>query len=155
MISNQAYLFAIFIIIGVIICLLFDFFRILRRVFKTADFITYIEDIIFWILTGFIVLYSVFTFNNGEIRIFMFLGIMLGVIAYMLFLSKYIIKINVKIFNFVKLIIKTPIMFIYKILKKYLFNPINIVIINIGKFSTKFVHKKDKILKHPEKTAKN
>ena len=51
MISNQANLFLIFTINGVIIGLLFDFFRILRRSFKTKDIITYIEDIIFWILT--------------------------------------------------------------------------------------------------------
>ncbi len=147
MISNQAYLFAIFIIVGVIIGLVFDFFRILRKVFKTADIITYIEDIIFWILTGFIVLYSVFTFNNGEIRIFMFLGILLGVIIYMIFFSKYIIKINVKILKFIKLIIKTPIVFIYKLLKKYLFNPIHIVIINISKFSSKLIHTSKKSCK--------
>ena len=147
MISNQAYLFAIFIIVGVIIGLVFDFFRILRKVFKTADIITYIEDIIFWILTGFIVLYSVFTFNNGEIRIFMFLVILLGVIIYMIFFSKYIIKINVKILKFIKLIIKTPIVFIYKLLKKYLFNPIHIVIINISKFSSKLIHTSKKSCK--------
>ena len=65
MIENQAYLFIIFVINGILIGLLFDFFRILRRSFKTNDFMTYVEDIIFWILTGLIILYSIFTFNNG------------------------------------------------------------------------------------------
>lgn len=53
MISNQANIFLIFTINGVIIGLLFDFFRILRRSFNTKDIITYIEDILFWILTRF------------------------------------------------------------------------------------------------------
>lgn len=51
MIGNQANLFLIFTINGVIIGLLFDFFRILRKSFNTKDFVTYIEDILFWILT--------------------------------------------------------------------------------------------------------
>ena len=77
MVTNQAYLFLIFIINGIIIGVLFDFFRILRKTIKTKDVITYVQDILFWILTGFIVLYSTFTFNNGEIRIFMFIAILI------------------------------------------------------------------------------
>ena len=64
MVTDQALLFLIFIVNGIIIGLLFDFFRILRRSFKTKDFITYIEDILFWVLTGLLLLYSIFTFNN-------------------------------------------------------------------------------------------
>ena len=70
--ENQAYLFMIFIFNGFLISILFDIFRILRKSFKTIDFITYIEDILFWILTTFIILYSVFKFTNGELRVFLF-----------------------------------------------------------------------------------
>ena len=94
MVTNQAYLFLVFVINGILIGVLFDFFRILRKTFKTKDIITYIEDFLFWILTGIILLYSIFTFNNGEIRLFMLLGILLGTIIYMIFISSYVIKIN-------------------------------------------------------------
>ena len=93
MVENQAYLFLIFVINGLIIGLLFDFFRILRRSIKTSNIITYIEDVLFWILTGLLVLYNIWYFNNGEIRIFMFLGIILGVLIYMSTLSNIIVKI--------------------------------------------------------------
>ena len=82
MILNQSYLFLIFTINGIIIGLLFDVFRILRRTFKTS---------------GFILLYSIFAFANGEIRFYMFLGAFLGCLIYMLALSKTFIKVNVKI----------------------------------------------------------
>ena len=72
MAQNQAYLFLVFSLTGVIIGILFDFFRILRRSIKTPNIITYIQDILFWILTGIIVLYSIWYFNNGELRIFVF-----------------------------------------------------------------------------------
>lgn len=137
---NQAYLFLIFTLNGFVIGLLFDFFRILRRSFKTNDIITYIEDIIFWIISGFIVLYSIFIFNNGEIRLFMFLAIAIGIILYILLLSNYIIKINVyiidkikKIVLFILKIILIPIKFIFKILRKMFFKPINFICINFKK----------------------
>lgn len=136
MVTNQAYLFLIFMVNGIIIGILFDFFRILRKSFKTADLITYIEDILFWILAGIILLYSIFVFNNGEIRLFMFLAVILGTIIYMLIASKYVIKINVTIITFVKKILLVPINFIAKILRKIFFKPISFVIINIKKIST-------------------
>ena len=47
MAQNQAYLFLVFSLTGVVIGVLFDFFRILRRSIKTSNTITYIEDILF------------------------------------------------------------------------------------------------------------
>lgn len=147
MATNQAYLFFIFTMNGILIGLLFDFFRISRKVFKTNDVMTYIEDILFWILTGIIVLYSIFAFNNGELRLFMFLGIVLGAFLYMIFISSYVIKINVKIINFLMI----PFKFIYKILHKLFLKPVNFLIINIRKSFTNFGIKIYNTLKRPKK----
>lgn len=144
MIINQSYLFAIFMINGIIIGILFDIFRILRKIIKTSDMFTYLEDIIFWILTGATILYSAFVFNNGQIRLFMFLAIILGCFIYMIFLSSKVIKINVTIINFIKQILikilkilALPFQYIYKLLRKILLNPIVLVFINIRK---KFIY---------------
>lgn len=148
MMENQAFIFMIFIINGILIGLLFDFFRIMRRTFKTNNVITYIEDFIFWILTGLILLYSVFTFNNGEIRIYMFLGVLLGITLYMLSISSYVIKINVKIINFIKMIIAKiieiilyPIKLLLKILKSIFYKPVAFIIINVRKIIKKYTTK--------------
>lgn len=138
MVTNQAYLFLIFTINGIAIGLLFDIFRILRRSFQTSDLITYIQDILFWILTGVILLYSIFTFSNGEVRFYMFLGVFLGCLIYMLAFSKYFININVKIIIAIKKIIWKilsiiifPIKIIIEFTKKIFFKPINFVTINL------------------------
>ena len=141
MVTNQAYLFLIFIVNGIIIGLLFDFFRIIRKVIPTNDIATYIEDILFWLLTGASILYSIFVFNNGEMRLFMFLGIILGAFIYLLTLSSYIIKINVKIINTILI----PFKIIYHLMHKIIFKPITFLIINIRKSFTNFV-------KIPQKT---
>lgn len=134
---NQAYVFVIFILNGFIIGILYDIFRILRKSFKTVDFITYIEDIVFWILTGLILLYSIFKFNNGELRLYIFLGIALGAILYNLIFSNVFVKINVKIILFVKKIIDflliKPIKCVLKLIRRILFKPISFIFINIRK----------------------
>lgn len=161
MITNQAYLFLIFCVNGIIIGLLFDFFRILRRSFKTKDIITYMEDILFGILTGSILLYSIFTFNNGEIRLFILLGVALGIIFYMLLISSYIIKINVAIIRFLKKIfskilhiLAIPFKAIYQIIRKIFFKPISFVIINIRNFSTNLFKNTYHNLKNIKKSKK-
>ncbi len=145
MIYTQLQLFFIFLINGLLIGLLFDFFRILRKTIKTADFVTYIEDALFWILTGLIILYSIFTYNNGEIRLFMFLAIILGIFIYLISISKIILSISVGTINIIKKIfimifniLKIPIQFFMKLIKKLFLNPISFIIINIRKYFTKY-----------------
>ena len=145
MIYTQLQLFFIFLINGLLIGLLFDFFRISRKAVKTADFITYVEDALFWILTGFIILYSIFTYNNGEIRLFMFLAVILGVLIYLMFISKMILNISLSIINVIKKIfsivfniIKIPFQFFMKLIKKLFLNPISFIIINIRNYFTKY-----------------
>ena len=152
MIYNQALLFLIFIVNGIFIGMLFDIFRILRKSFKTKDLITYIEDLLFWILTGIIILYSIFTFNNGEIRLYMILAIILGTIFYMIIFSKYIIKTNIFIILYLKKTFKIlfnflniPIHYIYIIIRKLILNPFLFLFINLRKYSTNFYKNKSKI----------
>lgn len=125
---NQLYIFLCFFLTGVIIGILFDIFRILRKSFKTWDIITYIQDFIFWILTGIILLYSIFTFNNGELRAFVFVGILLGITLYILLISKYFVKISVKIVSIIKEILYFPINKIYNFTKKYILKPVSTAI---------------------------
>lgn len=140
--ENQAYLFAIFILNGFLIGILFDIFRILRKSFKTKDFITYIEDILFWIITGFIILYSIFEFNNGELRGFIFIGIFIGICIYLLLFSKLFMQVNLYIINTLKkivyFVIIVPIKAIYKIIKKVVLKPISFIVINFKKTLSKF-----------------
>lgn len=158
MIINQVYLFFIFIANGIIIGILFDFFRILRKSFKTRDVVTYFEDLLFWILTGFSILYFIFVFNNGEIRLFMFLGIAVGITLYMLIFSSFFIKINVTIITFFKKVIIKIFKFLlipFKFIKKLFFKPISFIFINIRKSSTNLYNNFIKITKKHKKIENN
>ena len=168
MLINQTSLFLIFTIDGVLIGIIFDIFRILRKTIKTSDFVTCIEDFLFGIITSIILFYSIFTYNNGELRFFMFLAVILGFVLYICTISSYLIKINVKIINVIKRIflklfeiIYKPLIKTFKILKKVIFKPILFVIINIRKTiknikssKTTYAIKNDNILKNTNKTTK-
>ena len=124
MINNQAILFLIFSLNGIIIGLLFDFFRILRKSFKTSNIVTYIQDILFWIFTGITIILFMYNFSGGCIRLFMFIGMVLGLLIYFLTISKLVINVFVYILNMFKSIlcyvikkIQIPICFFWSIIK--------------------------------------
>lgn len=144
MAGNQTYLFIVFTIVGIIIGVLFDIFRILRKSFKTKDIVTYMEDILFWILTGIIILFSMYKFSNGELRFFMIIGIIMGTLTYMITSSRYVIKISVFIIKIIKTIIVYPVKVVEKILKKIIIRPIFIICINFKKNFINFVKKNKK-----------
>lgn len=152
--NNQLYSFLIFAVVGIILSILFDIFRSLRKSFKTSDLITYIEDICYWILAGFILIYSIFVFNNGEVRAYIFLGIGMGILLYLTFVSKMFIRVNVAIITTIKNIINKlvkslllPIKFIFNLIKKIFLKPISFIFIN-------FRQSLKKIFKFSKKTSK-
>lgn len=141
---NQAYLFLIFTLNGIFIGILFDFFRILRKSFKTINLITNVEDIIFWILTGLSIIYCMYNFSDGSLRLFMFLGLGIGLTIYILTLSNFIIKTVVKVIYIIKKFIITiisiiifPFKAIFKLIRKILFRPIYVIFIKIQNNMTK------------------
>lgn len=103
-----------FFIIGILIGIIFDIFRVLRKTFKTANIITYIEDFLFWILTGLLVIYGCINIASGEVRLYMILMIIIGIIIYFMIISKAFIFINYKILSGIKFVIET----IFKFIKR-------------------------------------
>ena len=136
MAQNQAYLFLVFSLTGVAIGVLFDIFRILRKSIKTPNIIIYIEDILFWILAGLLILYNIWYFNDGEIRVYMFLGIIIGLLLYMSTLSNIIIKIFSKILQTIIKVLEIPFKTIIAIFRK--------IITTIVPFFIKIVKKRRK-----------
>lgn len=145
---NEIYIFAIFILNGALIGILFDIFRILRKSFKTPDILTNIEDIFFILISGFIILYTIFRLNNGQIRIYMLIALILGITLYITFISKYFIKLNVNIIKFIKLILKkilNILFFPFKYIIKATMKPISFIFINIQKNIKNAIIKMSKI----------
>ena len=149
--------FVYFIITGMVLGIVFDIFRILRKSFKTSDFITNIQDVLYGLITGIILLSTIFLFNNGELRLYLFIGISFGILIYMLFISKYFIKLNVNIIKFIKTIIifiTKPFKILLKFINRLFFKPISFICINLKLLFNKILEKFKKTTKINKKTIK-
>lgn len=102
MIANQVYVFFWSIVIGVILALIFDFFRISRRKGNVKNWIVYLQDVIYWCLVAIIIIASAFITNDGELRGYMFIGYAIGAIFYLILFSKFLIKIISKFLDLIE-----------------------------------------------------
>ncbi len=114
---SQEQIFIFFFIIGIIIGFIFDFFRVIRKSFKTTDFITLIEDIIFLFISSILIIGGIIKINGGEVRFYLFLGIFLGGLIYSLTISNLYVIIFYEFVKICKKIFKIPFLCIIKFLK--------------------------------------
>ena len=109
-------IFIIFFIIGLIIGIIFDFFRAIRKSFKTNDFITLIEDIFFIIISGNIIVLSLIKIAGGNVRFYMLFAIFLVIYIYFLTISNFCVIILYVFVELCKKIVEIPVLCIIKLL---------------------------------------
>ncbi|HIT71284.1 MAG TPA: hypothetical protein IAD08_05135 [Candidatus Scatovivens faecipullorum] len=114
---SQEQIFIFFFIIGIIIGFIFDIFRVIRKSFKTTDFITLIEDIIFLLISSILIIGGIIKINGGEVRFYLFLGIFLGGLIYSLTISNLYVIIFYEFVKICKKIFKIPFLCIIKFLQ--------------------------------------
>ena len=102
MIANQVFVFFWSIVIGAILALIFDFFRISRRKGNTKNWVVYVEDVFYWIIVAVMIIASAFITNDGELRGYMFIGYGIGAIFYLILfiIKKYFHLLIYSVFNY-------------------------------------------------------
>ena len=101
-IGREAIFFVSAIGVGVGLGLVYDFFRILRRVIRHGDVWVGLEDVIFWVMSTIVVFLLLYEKNDGMLRAFAFLGIWVGIIIYYLLFSGFVIKLSVLVLGTVR-----------------------------------------------------
>jgi spore cortex biosynthesis protein YabQ len=134
--SSQMYIFLCSIIGGILIAFIYDAFRIKRKAVKTSTIIIYIEDLIFWIIVAFIMFAVIYFSNEGEVRGYIFIGSILGIILYTLIFSKivmtaalFILRIIYKVLKAIWIVASYP----FKIILRLLLFPARFVVGILGK----------------------
>lgn len=124
-VSSQAYVFLWSVIGGIAMAFIYDLFRIKRKTVRTINFLTHIEDLFYWILVALIMFAVVYYSNEGEIRGYIFIGTVLGVILYALVFSRlvmasflYVLGVIKKFFKATWRIVSFPFKLIFKIFIK-------------------------------------
>ena len=98
-IRNQASILLDALFIGMIIMAFYDVFRLFRRIIRHGRLIRDLEDLIFWIIAGFIVFSLVYSRNNGNIRWFIIVGVALGMYLYYVSFGRFVVKYTAKYIN--------------------------------------------------------
>jgi len=103
---------------GALFGVMFDTYqRFLNRP-KRNRLIVFVNDLLFWAIQALLIFYILFLVNNGEIRFYIFIALLLGFAAYQSLLKKgylrvleLLIAVVIAIFQFLK---KTFLLLIYK-----------------------------------------
>lgn len=77
---------------GLELAVCYDALSILRNVLKHKNIFVYIEDFIYWMFCAVFVFEHLYEIGDGHIRWYMALGIGIGMLAYKLTVSSYLVK---------------------------------------------------------------
>jgi spore cortex biosynthesis protein YabQ len=146
-VDNQLYTFIITIATGILLGVLFDCYRVLRGTFSTKVVMTWVTDLLYWLIATVIVFLALIVSNWGELRFYVFLGIVSGVILYYRLLSLYAIRL----FSAIVRSIKGMINLIRKIIR-FIIRPVALCI-KIVCWPFHFISSKAKVwyhLKYPK-----
>lgn len=113
--------FGVSVFWGMLLLIMYDLLRILRRIIVHNNFFIALEDILFWITCSFLIFRMMYQQNNGIIRGFSILAMLLGMLIYHDTISEPLVNIVAGAFNkiihgiakLITLILK-PIRFIIK-----------------------------------------
>lgn len=97
-----------------------DTYRLFVIRAKTARWLLFIHDILFWIMQGLLFFYVLLHVNEGEFRIYIFLAVLLGVATYQSLCK----RIYIKILKFVIYLVVSVYQFFKKLIQHVLFRPL-------------------------------
>lgn len=119
-------LLGISLLFGMFCAFLFDWFRVLRRVVRTGTLAACAEDAAFWVLAALCFFGLCLKFNNGEIRLFMLGGTVIGAVLYFKTISRFAIGFFVRAIKLVRRILSAALkvlLFPLKLLVRLLGRP--------------------------------
>jgi len=95
-VADQIIVFLMLVILGTMIGLLFDIYRVLRKAHSLKKWGTNLGDAIFWVLTTSITYWFLLKYLWGEVRVYVFISMLIGFILYRKFFS---LLMRERIFN--------------------------------------------------------
>lgn len=97
--ENETINFFIFVGIGMLYSILFDVFRALRRVRKTNTKIVLVQDIMYFLIIGVILVITIINFVKEMFRFYYIIGIILGITCYIGIIGNHIMNLFVNVFK--------------------------------------------------------
>ena len=105
-INEQLLLFLTCVQTGVIMGMLYDLIRIFRKIIPHPNWLVQIEDLLYWVICGCFAFIMVYWENYGQIRGFVFIGIIIGGTLYFCTISLLFMRIATWTIYFVKQMVR-------------------------------------------------
>lgn len=86
-------------ILGVVLGFAYDIFRILRMIVNSKNISIFIQDVLYFIISGIITFWFVLYFNSGDSRFYILVGEAIGWILYHLTIGNLIYRCSNKLVN--------------------------------------------------------
>ena len=132
----ELYVFCKSLLLGVSLTVVYDVVRITRRIIKRSVVIVAIEDIVLSVVAAFIIFAMVYKEINGNLRGYIFTGIVIGMGLYLVSVSKI----------FVGITSKCILMVLQKIINKYKINKKKLIL-KVRRYREKDNCKENKTIK--------
>lgn len=100
-ISAELFFFLHAALTGILLSVVYDLFRILRRVYTHGCFLIAVEDACYWLGSALYITYVLMKENDGVIRWYFIFGILLGMLLYNLTISRYLVEPLSKFINYI------------------------------------------------------
>lgn len=113
-ITIELQFFLISILCGGIILLIYDVLRIIRRLVRHDSFFVAVEDLFFWVATSLFIFAMMYKQNNGIIRGFSIMGMLIGMILYHSIISETLVSIITK---FIRILLQ-PLVLVFRFVKR-------------------------------------
>lgn len=101
-VNTQLQLFLYAIAMGILMGMIYDLTRIFRVAIKHPNFLVQIEDGLYWILCGLLIFGILYMHNYGQMRFFIFFGMILGAVFYFYTFSILFMKSATWMINMLK-----------------------------------------------------
>jgi len=104
-ITEQFLIFLRAIVVGAVIMNVYDMFRILRLAFSHRDWIVFLEDICFFVLTGLITWNYLLISCRGELRAFVIVGELIGAVLWFFTAGKLVMAAAERIIEILRILV--------------------------------------------------
>ena len=84
---------------GIGLVVLYDCFRIFRRIVRHNKIWAGLEDLLFWIVCAILIFRMMYRINDGAIRGFAIAGVVIGMVLYHYSVSEFLVGILTKVFK--------------------------------------------------------
>ena len=113
---------------GIVLGIGFDTIEVLTRVFKLRRVTTAVMDIAYWIIATLFVFQVLVYANDGQFRLFIFLGLIAGVVIYFYVCSHtvralvdWLLRLFIRLFKWtnrvIHVLIINPLLYVYRLLR--------------------------------------